>query len=179
VVVVEGEGQDRHLKLFGHCKKKERSAAAPPTYQYVQIPAMVPAATPCAPAAGPPCAAPPNACGRQAGTALENATGIVAAGQDLRATIDHLKALRAQREAEIAVIDAALAGASPTAPRQGVKAVTVSNPGPTRNEIAELSDKIDYLAALIDALAGDLKNSDPKRQLPAFDELNGLRKPKP
>jgi hypothetical protein len=104
---------------------------------------------------------------------------VAEAGQDLRTTIDRLRALRALREAEIAAIDAALAPTTAAPTRPPVRAVTVSNPGPNRNELADLNDKIDYLTALIDALATDLRNSDPKRRLPAFDELNGLRKPKP
>lgn len=181
VVVVEGEGSDRRLKLFCHHKKKERPEAGPPTY-YMQVPAMVPAA-PCAPPpAAAPCATPPMVCGRPTGFLGgpgENPTAIAAAGQDLRATIEHLKALRAQREAEIAAIDAALAPAGGTPARPVAKAVTVSNPGPNRNELADLNDKINYLAALIDALAEDVRKAEPNRRLPAFDELNSLRKPKP
>lgn len=187
VVVVEGEGSDRRLKLFGHHKKKERPEAGPPTY-YMQVPAMVPAAAPCAtppaaaPCAAPPCATPPMACGRPIGflgVPGENPTSIAAAGQDLRATIEHLKALRAQREAEIAAIDTALAPAGGTPARPVAKGVTVSNPGPPRNELADLNDKINYLAALIDALAEDVRKAEPNRRLPAFDELNSLRKSKP
>ena len=140
------------------------------------------AVAPCVLFAGQAVAGPPAACGPRTsalGYPGENPAGIAAAGQDLRATIEHLKALRAQREAEIVAIDAALAPAGGVPARPAVRGVTVSNPGPTRNELTDLSDKIDYLAALIDALAEDVRKSEPRRALPSFDELNRLRKPKP
>jgi hypothetical protein len=181
------------LKLFGHSKKKERPEPAPGA-MYVQVPVMVPAPCASAPAgAAPPCASNPAGaaspgCGRQQ-TSLpgENHAAIAAAGQDLQATIERLKAQRAQRESELAAIDAALAPV--TAPTRSTAKVVpasltganvpASLTGANRNEIRDLNDKLDYLTALIDALAEDVRKSDPKRPLPAFDELNGLRKLKP
>ena len=194
VVVIEGDGEKRWLKLFGCChKEKKPAAAAAPASFFVPVPVMVPAAAPpCNTGAQQPCTTGVQQCqnpnsgpggrGQVYAPTTYYAT-INSAGDDLRVTIARLKALRAERESEIAAIDVALAPVNNPTSRPGLRAVSApiagAPVGPTRQDLKDLNDKLDYLTALVDALADDVRKSDAKTQLPAFDELNGLRKIKP
>jgi len=193
VVVVEEERKERRcFGLFDHEHKKHhhgptREASAA---MWVAVPAMVPAppgygcgqptgAAPCQPPPPPP---PP---GGSHALGLGGGDSVAAATQDLALALERVRALKALREAEVAALDVTLARAA----RTGAAAVAAAPPALTphppaaptppavgRTDIQNLNDKLDYLAALVDALAADLKKSDPSLQLPGYDSLNGLRK---
>lgn len=188
VVVIDGDGdgKGRCLRLFNHPKKKKERATETVVERefFVPIPAMV-TVPPCrntAPNTEQKCAE--QKCAEQkcpdqkrtdAGSSPDNS--LATATQDLKASIERLKALKVQREVELASLNSLLA---PTpAPTPQTPTVTVTRVTPDTNAIRDLNDKIDYLSALIDALAADLQKSNPSLQLPAFDDLNRLRKPKP